>query len=144
MMDDPRHGPALEAAERYLELGGNLLWGDLSPAVISRALTAGNPLLTGTNGTYLYQCSRETEKGPDDVLGDPFGHFIVLCGCRDEDETVAIADPLMDNPLHGTKSYRATVHRLLGALFLGVGSDDGNLLRIVPKGWKQQNAGKPS
>jgi hypothetical protein len=27
-------------------------------------------------------------------------------------------------------------YRLLGAIFLGVGSDDGNLMRIRPKGWK--------
>jgi len=26
-----------------------------------------------------------------------------------------------------------TVHRLIGAIFLGVGSDDGNLLVIRPK-----------
>ena len=34
----------------------------------AKLLGEGTPLLTGTNGTYLYQCSRETEKGPDDVL----------------------------------------------------------------------------
>jgi hypothetical protein len=31
MMDDPRYGPALEAAERDLELGGNLLWATCRP-----------------------------------------------------------------------------------------------------------------
>jgi hypothetical protein len=137
-VDDPRYGPALESVEQYVELGGKLAWGDLTPELIGRTLAQGTPILTGTNGTYLYQCARETEKGPDDVRGDAFGHFIVLCGYSEKDQTVAIADPLLDNPAHGTKYYRATVWRLLGAIFLGVGSDDGNLMLIRPKDWQQR------
>lgn len=136
LRDDPRYGPALEAVEQYLELGGRFVWGDLTPNLVADHIAQGTPLLTGTNGTYLYQCARETESGPDDVRGDAFGHFIVLCGYRSSDESVAIADPLLDNPAHGTKYYRASVYRLLGAIFLGVGSDDGNLVLIRPKGWK--------
>jgi hypothetical protein len=140
-LDDPRYGPALQSAEEYLTLGGKLVWGDLSPELIGKTLAQGTPILTGTNGTYLYQCARETETGPDDVRGDAFGHFIVLCGYSEKDHTVAIADPLLDNPAHGTKYYRATVWRLLGAIFLGVGSDDGNLMLIKPKGWKGPASG---
>jgi hypothetical protein len=138
--EDPRYGPAMEAVERYMQLGGKVVWGDLSPALIASKLAEGTPLLTGTNGTYLYQCSRETDEGPDDVKGEAFGHFIVLSGYRSADESVAISDPLLDNPAHGTKYYRATVHRLIGAIFLGVGSDDGNLVLIKPKGWKKPSA----
>jgi hypothetical protein len=138
---DPRYGPAMEAVERYLELGGEVVWGDLSPQLIATQMANGTPLLTGTNGTYLYQCSRETDDGPDDIRGEAFGHFIVICGFDPDDESVAIADPLLDNPAHGTKYYRASVHRLIGAIFLGVGSDDGNLLLIRPKGWKRSSAG---
>lgn len=53
-------------------------------------------------------------------------------------ETAGAADPLLDNPAYGTKYYRVNVFRLIGAIFLGVGSDDGNLMLIRPKGWKQQ------
>jgi hypothetical protein len=141
LSQDPRYGPALEAVEQYAGLGGRLVWGDLTPELIGQALERGTPLLTGTNGTYLYQCARETEAGEDDVRGDAFGHFIVLCGYRTSDQTVAIADPLLDNPAHGTKYYRASVYRLLGAIFLGVGSDDGNLMLIRPKGWTGPAAG---
>jgi hypothetical protein len=141
LADDPRYGLALVAVEQYLELGGRLVWGDLTPALLEHTLAQGMPIVTGTNGTYLYQCMRETDAGPDDVRGDAFGHFVVLCGFRSEDESVAIADPLMDNPAHGTKYYRASVYRLLGAIFLGVGSDDGNLLLIRPKGWKREDGG---
>jgi hypothetical protein len=143
LIDDPRYGPALLAAEEYTQLGGKLVWGDLNPELIGKVLAQRTPLLTGTNGTYLYQCARETEKGPDDVRGDAFGHFIVLSGYRDTDQSVAIADPLLDNPAHGTKYYRATVWRLFGAIFLGVGSDDGNLMLIRPKDWKPPAGAKP-
>jgi hypothetical protein len=134
---DPRYGPALEAVERYVQLGGRFVWGDLTPELIAKTLGEGFPILTGTNGTYLYQCARETDAGPDDVRGEAFGHFIVLCGYREGDKSVAICDPLLDNPAHGTKYYRANVYRLLGAIFLGVGTDDGNLLVLRPKGWKK-------
>lgn len=140
--DDPRYGPALASVEEYLELGGRVVWGDLSPDLLERVLRERTPLIAGTNGTYLYQCARETEEGADDVRGEAFGHFVVLCGYRESDQSVAIADPLKDNPLHGTKYYRASVHRLIGAIFLGVGSDDGNLLRIRPKDWQERLASR--
>lgn len=141
MLDDARYGPALVAVEQFVETGGRYYWGDLSPELLGKILGEGCPVITGANGTYLYQCSRETEKGPDDVLGDPFGHFIVLCGYSDRDKSVAVADPLKDNPLHGTKYYRAGVYRLMGSIFLGVGSDDGNLIRIRPKDWQARVKG---
>ncbi len=138
---DPRYGPGHDAVQRYLELGGELVWGDLTPELLAETFEKGFPLLTGTNGTYLYQCMRETEDGPDDVRGDAFGHFVVLHGYRSDDMTVAVADPLLDNPAYGTKYYRAGFHRLAGAIFLGVGSDDGNLLALRPKGWTKPSSG---
>jgi len=136
LMDDPRYAHAVDAAERYLKLGGKFVWGDLTPELLGKVLSDGNPLLTGANGTYLYQCVRETEAGPDDIRGDSFGHFLVICGYNSEDQSVAIADPLLDNPLAGTKYYRASVYRLIASIFLGVSSDDGNLMLIRPKDWK--------
>jgi hypothetical protein len=106
LAEDPRYGPAAEAVQQYIELGGRFVWGDLTPQLIAQTLAKGLPILTGTNGTYLYQCARETEAGPDDVAGDAFGHFIVLGGYRSSDCSVAIADPLLDNPAYGTKYYR--------------------------------------
>jgi hypothetical protein len=46
------------------------------------------PILAGTNGT-----PRETD-GLDDVAGDAFGHFVVVCGYHSKEGTVSIADPL--------------------------------------------------
>ena len=33
----------------------------------------------GVNATYFYQCAREKSDRADDVGGDPFGHFLVVC-----------------------------------------------------------------
>jgi hypothetical protein len=132
LAESDRHRLALAAAEEFLERGGRVHWGDLSPARIVGVLERGLPILTGANGTYLYQCSRETAAGPDDVAGDPFGHFLVVRGYRESDETVSIADPLLDNPLYGTKYYRASVYRLIGAIFLGASTDDANCLVLRP------------
>ena len=138
----PRYAAAIAAAEEFLALGGKVHWGDLTPELITRVLRRGVPLLAGTNGTYLYQCARETAEGPDDVAGDAFGHFIVVCGYRSKDRSVSVADPLLDNPLHGTKYYRASIFRLIGAIFLGSASDDANLLAIHPRTWKAPARGR--
>ena len=134
--ESERHRTALGAVEEYLAHGGKYTWGDLSPERIANVLGQGLPILAGTNGVYLYQCMRETESGPNDITGDPYGHFIVVCGYRSSDNSVSVADPLMDNPAHGTNYYRASVHRLIGAIFLGAASDDANCLVIHPKGWR--------
>jgi hypothetical protein len=127
--------PALAALEEYVERGGQILWEDLSPRRIHGVLERGLPILAGTNGTYLYQCARETAAGPDDVAGDAFGHFVVVCGFRVADESVGIADPLCDNPLNGSQHYRTSIYRLIGAIFLGAMTDDANCLVIRPKDW---------
>lgn len=132
LVADARYGKALEASERYLALGGRVHWGDLTPKLIYNVLKKKCPILAGVNGTYLYQCSRETAAGADDVGGGAFGHFLTLSGCDTKKGTVDIADPLLDNPLFGSKYYTVTVHRFIGALFLGAASDDANLLVIRP------------
>ncbi len=135
MADDARYRSAFASLEEYFQRGGKIHWQDLTPRLIGNILQRDMPILTGTNGTFLYQCARETAEGPDDVCGEPFGHFVVLCGYHSQERTVSIADPLLDNPLHGAKYYRASVHRLIGAIFLGAATDDSNFLVIRPKQW---------
>jgi hypothetical protein len=142
LTDDARMGPALASMAEYLARGGGVPRSDLSPGLLAHVLGEGTPLVTGADGTDLDQCSRETGAGPDDVAGEPFGHFIVLGGHRSDDPSVAICDPLMDNPAHGTKHYRAGVDRLFGAMVLGIGSDGGNLLRVRPRDWQERRAGR--
>ena len=113
LIDDVRYGAAFNALKEFFGLGGLLHCVIVTPKLIGSIIKRGTPILTGTNGTFLYQCARETDAGPDDVCGDPFGHFVVLCGYHSKEGTVSIADPLMDNPLHGSKYYRASVYRLI-------------------------------
>ncbi len=140
LINDARYASAFASLEVYFARGGVVQWRDLTPRLIGSILKRGTPILTGTNGTFLYQCARETAEGPDDVCGDPFGHFVVLCGYHSKEGTVSIADPLKDNPLHGSKYYRANVHRLIGAIFLGAATDDSNFLVIRPKDWRKPGA----
>ena len=140
LLDDPRYGPALESVEEYFRWGGKLYWRDLTPQLIGGLIGRGIPILTGTNGTYLYQCARETAEGPDPIRGEPFGHFVVLAGYCSRDRTVSIADPLRDNPLTATSYYRAKVYRVIGAIFLGAATDDAAFFTIRPKGWKRPRA----
>ncbi len=139
--NNARYAPAIDAVDEYFRLGGRVHWGDLTPRMIGGVLKKRVPILTGTNGTYLYQCARETAEGPNDVAGDPFGHFIVVCGYDSNSGMVSVADPLLDNPLHGTKYYKASIYRLIGAIFLGASSDDSNFLVLHPKSWKHRDAG---
>jgi len=142
LLGDPRYDLAMEAIEEYFSRGGRIHWRDLTPRLIGSILKRGLPILTGTNGTFLYQCARETADGPDDVCGDPFGHFVVVCGYHSTEGTVSIADPLKDNPLHDSKYYRASVHRLIGAIFLGAATDDSNFLVIRPKNGRSRKQQK--
>lgn len=140
-LDDPRFAESYRAFDEFLERKGRLVWKDLTPRRVGRALGQGVPLLAGTNGIYLYQCARETAAGPDDVAGDAFGHFIVVRGYRSRDRSVAIADPFHGNPLHeGKQYYRTSIYRLMGAIFLGTHTNDANILAIWPKGWRRRQA----
>jgi hypothetical protein len=134
-IENERHASALAALEEYLGRGGRVVWGDLSPRRIRDVLARRLPILAGTNGIYLYQCARDAEVGSDDVAGQIYGHFVVVCGYRETDESVSVADPLWDNPAHGSKYYRTSVHRLIGAIFLGALTDDANCLVIRPRDW---------
>lgn len=131
-LGDPKTALAMESIDEFFARGGRYHWEDLSPALITRFLRRRLPLLTGTNATYLYDCSRETDDKPDDVNGDALGHFIVVCGYDSKDKSVSIADPLRDNPAHGTSYYRVSIHRLIGAIFLGAASYDANFLVLQP------------
>ena len=137
-----KHHPRLrwttEAYLRFLELGGVLTYQELSPELIHNILKGGRPILTGLSATYLYGCSREIEVGDrleyDDLRGESTGHFVVLYGYHSATREVLVADPLRENPLVGDQHYSVGIHRLLGAIMLGVLTYDGNLLVLDPPG----------
>lgn len=125
------------ASEAYLELlaaGGTIRYQDLTPALLRKYLKRGIPLLTGLSATYLYGTPRE--HGPksdyDDVRGEPSGHFVVLCGYDSKNHQVKVADPLLPNPISRRQHYFVDMHRLIGAIYLGVLTYDANFLVLEP------------
>jgi hypothetical protein len=130
-----RLGTACHAYQEFLRLGGVILMEDLSAGLIRHYLRRSIPVLTGLSSTYLYRCARERgpEFEPDDVRGEPTGHFVVLCGYDRQQRTVRVADPYRRNPLGTDHYYEVGFDRLVCAILLGVLTYDANLLIIQPQ-----------
>ncbi len=127
---------ATRAYQKFLSLGGNIVFEDLNPGILSRYFNQNLPVLTGLSATYLYNTTREYTNRKnksvfDDLKGEPMGHFVVLCGM--EKSTVFVADPYKENPLAGQKYYEVNLNRLLNAILLGIVTYDANMLIIKPK-----------
>jgi len=131
---DERLATSTHAYFEFLDLGGVVRFEDLTARLIRKYLTRGQPILTGLSATYLYRDSRERgrENVPDDVGGEPQGHFVVLCGYDRRRREVLVADPLHPNPLSVTHIYAVGIERVLGAILLGVVTYDANLLILEP------------
>jgi hypothetical protein len=127
---------ATDAYLEFLDLGGEIRYVDLGPALLRRYLERGCPILTGLSATYLYGCARERGRHKlvyDDAGGEPQGHFVVLCDYDRDTREVLVADPLQDNPRFGAHYYSVGDERVIGAILLGVLTYDANLLVIQPK-----------
>ncbi len=141
--DRPRLETATRAYLEFLELGGEIRCVDLSPKLIRRLLDDECPVLTGLSATWLYNESREVGETntPDDISGEPAGHFVVLCGYDWRSAKVSVADPLQPNALAEDGLYAVPMHRLITAVLLGVLTYDANFLQIRP-GPAKPNASK--
>jgi len=129
--DDPKFRLDSESFLEFIDLGGRVNFEELAPSLLRRYLKQDLPILTGLSATYLYGCAREfgaKELRPDDVHGEPVGHFVVLCGYDVVHRNVLVADPLQVDPDFRTHHYWVGMQRLLGAILLGVLTYDGNLL----------------
>jgi hypothetical protein len=126
---------ASRAYIRFLQLGGEIVFDDLTPEVFDIPFEAGLPVLTGLSATYLYDTRREFTNRHnrtvyDDLRGEPAGHFVVLCGRQDN--KIRVADPYLGNPLADESHYYDVgVQRLIRAILLGVVTYDANLLVIA-------------
>lgn len=118
---------------RYLELGGELAYRELSPLLIREHLDAKIPILTGLNATYLYQCAREFGSEYNDVKGVSMGHFVVLTDFNNTSQEVLVADPLLPNPMSTSHQYWIPVQRVVNSILLGIVTYDANLLIIQKK-----------
>lgn len=123
------------AYRRFLSLGGEIRFTELSPRLLKKYLDHGLPVLAGLSATYLYNTAREfTDEQHqtiyDDLRGEPAGHFVILCGI--DEHTGYVADPYRENPYSPDHHYAVPVLRLMHAVHLGVVTYDGNLLVIAP------------
>jgi len=139
---DPRLRFGSDAYLDFIEGGGELRFADLSRRMIRRLLDDGLPVLTGLSATYLYRERREVAASnqPDDVRGEPVGHFVVLSGYEERARQVLIADPLQPNPLAERGVYAVAVDRLITAILLGVLTYDANLLQLAPGAGRRRGA----
>ncbi len=128
-----RQRTAIEAYRKFANDGGELAMTDLSPAILLDHLRRGQPLLAGLSSTYLYQSSREdpVTNLDDDVLGEPAGHFVVLCGYDAATHTAMVADPYA-NPFTPGPCYSVPWERLACSILLGAMTYDANLLVLSP------------
>jgi hypothetical protein len=132
---DGRLRAATAAYIDFLERGGEIRFEELTGRLIRRWLERGVPMVCGLSATFLYRESRERRDGtPDDLAGDPVGHFVVLTGYDRDSRTVLVADPQHPNELSPQHTYSVPMDRLLGAIFLGVLTYDANLLVVRPPG----------
>ena len=124
---DRRLSYVTEGYIEFLKLGGRLRLVDLSHALIHGLLRRGLPILTGLSSTFLYRAAREygPHDIPDDIRGQPAGHFVVITGYNRTKRTLLVADPY--GPV---QAYWSNIDRVIGAILLGIVTYDSNLLVI--------------
>jgi hypothetical protein len=125
---------ASEGYMQFLGMGGQIRMQDLNEELLRGYLQRSIPILTGLSATYLYGSAREYGRKcvPDDIRGQPTGHFVVVSGLDQARNTVRIADPLHPNPLGDEQYYEVGFDRLVCAILLGVLTYDANFLVIEP------------
>lgn len=134
--DDAKLQHATAGYLEFLRLGGKLRFTELTTRLVRGILRRNLPILTGLSSTWLYRSRRlyGPRDLPDDVRGDPGGHFVVLAGYNRGDRTVLVADPYLPNPVaRGSLFYSVNIDRVICSILLGVLTYDANLLVIQPR-----------
>lgn len=132
---DPKLLEASKAYIKFLELGGTLMFQNLTHPLLRQYLDRGIPLLTGLSATYLYQSTRDYTDAndvshDDDIIGQPSGHFVVLAG-YDEHSRMLVADPYTEQNSN-TNMYAVNATRLMNSMMLGIVTYDANFMVIEP------------
>jgi hypothetical protein len=134
---DSRLQHATPAYLDYLRLGGRLRLTDLSKKLIRRILRQRLPIIAGLSSTFLYRAPREhgPDDTPDDILGFPAGHFVVIAGYDHERDRVLVVDPYEPNPYGRPQphEYWISASRVVAATLLGIVTHDANLLVVRPR-----------
>jgi hypothetical protein len=124
---------------RYMELGGEMAFDELTPGLLKTILNRNHPILAGLSATHLYKMPRERhdpdshELLDDDVAGEPIGHFVVVSGYQHWGRQFSVRDPSAHIP-PTTEDGRVLVdaQRLTNAILLGDLTYDAVLLELWP------------
>lgn len=121
-----------KAYRKFLIQGGKIRFADLTREFLKSRLAEG-PIICGLSSTYLYKTSRENPRmnKPDDIRGEPAGHFVVLV--KVHRNRVEILDPYFPNPVSSGKKATVAIDHLINSVLLGVITYDANLLIIRKK-----------
>lgn len=129
----PKARTNLGAYIDFLNQGGSLAFDELSPILIRGILKKGTPIIAGLSSTHLYRdCRLDKDGKPDDVYGEPEGHFVVIAGWNAAAKRFVVADPYRKNPVSAKQIYSVNVHRLINAITLSIVTYDANLLVLHP------------
>jgi hypothetical protein len=106
----------------------------MSHGLIHGLLRRRQPIITGLSSTYLYRTPREVgeDNTPDDILGMPAGHFVVIAGYDINRRKVLVMDPYHLNPYGRLHQYWISTERVIASILLGIVTHDANLLIIHP------------
>jgi hypothetical protein len=131
---DAKFHATSQAYLRFLELGGKVHMTDITQELLGELLADRGPLVVGLSATWLYQCARERpdDLKPDDVAGEPTGHFVIVYDLDNDSSMVHVADPYQHHPFIGQHHYTVHVDRLIGAMLLGIITYDARLLVLRP------------
>lgn len=123
---------------RFLELGGELCFEELTPKLLRDILDRDHPVLAGLSATHLYRMSRERHDPAthdlvdDDVAGDSVGHFVVIVGYEQWGRRFSVRDPSAHVPLSEDGRQVVDAQRLINSILLGDLTYDAVLLEVWP------------
>lgn len=141
-LNDAKRLRAAQAYLHFLELGGELAFAELTPALLKSIIDREHPILAGLSATYLYRYARErwdpmTDRlVDDDVRGEPTGHFVVISGYEQWGRKLIVLDPFEQIPPEPGDEEKLVVDadRLTNAILLGDVTYDAVLLEVWPAG----------
>ncbi|HEX2202937.1 MAG TPA: hypothetical protein VHG91_06555 [Longimicrobium sp.] len=137
---DAKRLRAAGAYIRFLEMGGELAFDELTPGLLKSIIDREHPVLAGLSATYLYRMARERHEEEtdrlveDDVRGDPTGHFVVVGGYEHWGRRLTVLDPSGHLPFSPDGRYVVDAQRLINAILLGDATYDAVLLEVWPAG----------
>jgi hypothetical protein len=137
-LDDAKRLQAAGAYIRFLKMGGELCFDELTPALLKSIIDREHPVLAGLSATYLYRYSRERwdrvtgRAMDDDVRGEPTGHFVVISGYEQWGRRLVVRDPFEHVPNSDDGRLVVDAERLTNAILLGDVTYDAVLLEVWP------------